>query len=214
MSASKCNYTIFTRDYKDKSRFQLSLNDSLIPFTDEIRFLGITFDSHLTFKAQINEIRNRCHNRLNILKILSNKKRYIKQNILGNIYKALIGSIIDYSFPIINIISESNSHKLQVIQNNAIRTIFKLKFDTSSNTLAENEKRLKLKPVKNRLQDLSNKYIKNSLEKSNNLIVKLVNEYLNGFTSREENISVPLSNCHTTLQLFFPNFYQNADLIS
>ncbi|RNA45058.1 hypothetical protein BpHYR1_034418 [Brachionus plicatilis] len=48
----------------------------------------IKFDENLCFNSQIDFIRALCLDRLNILKILSNA--------LPNIYKTLIGSVIDY----------------------------------------------------------------------------------------------------------------------
>ncbi|RNA37981.1 hypothetical protein BpHYR1_045785, partial [Brachionus plicatilis] len=58
----------------------------------------------------------------NIL-ILSNKKWGLNQNTLGNLYKSLVGSILDYSFPCLNSFSENNIKKLQAVQNTAVRSI-------------------------------------------------------------------------------------------
>ncbi|RNA06133.1 RNA-directed DNA polymerase from mobile element jockey-like, partial [Brachionus plicatilis] len=69
----------------------------------------------------------------NIIKILSNKKWGLNQNTLGNLYKSLVGSIVNYSFPCLNSFSENNIKKLQAIQNTAVRSILKLKYDTPSN---------------------------------------------------------------------------------
>lgn len=207
VAASKCNYIIFSKD-KAKTRLKLKICGELIPYTDRIKFLGMTFDNRLSFSEHIKEIRAKCVSRLNIIKILANQHWKIKKILLGNIYKALIGSIIDYSFPIINVISEISIKKLQVIQNSAIRSIFKLDYDTGSNILADYEGKLKLMPVKHRLSELNDKFIYNSLNHSNPLIVKLSEEYLRGFSSREKiNFSTPLSESYLTLQNYFPNYF-------
>ena len=80
-----------------------------------------------------------CKSRNYILKILSHKKWKPNYKTLGNIYKTLIGSIIDYSFILADTISDHEMARLQVIQNNAVRTIFKLPYDTPSNVLREYE---------------------------------------------------------------------------
>ncbi|RMZ96689.1 hypothetical protein BpHYR1_013479, partial [Brachionus plicatilis] len=56
--------------------------------------------------------------------ILSNKKWSLNQNTLRNLYKSLVGSILDYSFPCLNSFSENNIKKLQAIQNTAVRSSY------------------------------------------------------------------------------------------
>ena len=56
------------------------------------------------------------------MKILSHKSWFLNEKTLIQIYNVLIRSIIDYSSPII---SKTNSNTLQIIQNNALRIIFK-----------------------------------------------------------------------------------------
>ncbi|RNA20190.1 RNA-directed DNA polymerase from mobile element jockey-like [Brachionus plicatilis] len=87
----------------------------------------------LNLNILVDEIKERCNNRLNIIKILSNEKWGLNQNTLGDLYKSLVGSILDYSFPCLNSFSENNIKKLQAIQNTAVRSILKLKYDTPSN---------------------------------------------------------------------------------
>ena len=58
--------------------------------------LGIKFDCYLNDSAQIEKIKEKTKPRLNILKILSYKKRLrIKEITLVQIYKSLIRSIFD-----------------------------------------------------------------------------------------------------------------------
>ncbi|RNA12224.1 RNA-directed DNA polymerase from mobile element jockey-like [Brachionus plicatilis] len=159
----------------------------------EIKFLGIKFDSKLNFNILVDEIKERCNKRLNIIKILSNKKWGLNQNTLGNLYKSLVGSILDYSFPFLNSFSENNIKKLQAIQNTAVRSILKLKYDTPSNIVHhEAFNKLKLLTVSNRLFELSERYVGTGLSHSIPLVVRLVKEY-KGFESRYIECPTPLS---------------------
>ncbi|RNA23268.1 hypothetical protein BpHYR1_033067 [Brachionus plicatilis] len=78
---------------------------------------------------------------------------------------SLIGSILDYSFPCLNSLSEDNVKKLEVIQNSAVRSILKLKYDTPFNILHhEAYNKLKIPAVSNRLCELSERYIRAGLK--------------------------------------------------
>ncbi|GBM97901.1 hypothetical protein AVEN_228336-1 [Araneus ventricosus] len=49
---------------------EIKLNDHVIPFESEIRFLGITFDKKLTFLPHVLNLRKRCERALSILRVL------------------------------------------------------------------------------------------------------------------------------------------------
>ncbi|RNA20405.1 hypothetical protein BpHYR1_037757 [Brachionus plicatilis] len=91
--------------------------------------------------------------------------------------------------------------KLQAIQNTAVRSILKLKYDTPSNIVHhEAFNKLKLLTVSNRLFELSERYYGTGLSNSIPLVVRLVKEYKEGFESRY----IPLCNCYLTISSFFP----------
>ncbi|RNA27073.1 hypothetical protein BpHYR1_012386 [Brachionus plicatilis] len=134
-----------------------------------------------------------------------NKKWGLNQNTLGNLYKSLVGSILDYYFPCLNSFSENNIKKLQAIQNTAVRSFFKLKYDTLSNIVHhEAYNKLKLLTVSNRLFELSERYVGTGLSHSIPLVVRLVKEYKEGFESRYIEYPTPLCNCYLTISSFFP----------
>jgi hypothetical protein len=133
MTAShKCNFTIFSRSKKHTKKIDKSLNVTIngqkISFEKNPKFLGIKFDGYLNGSEHIDEIKEKTKNRLNILRILSFKKRWmINVNVLINIYKSLIRSIIDYSAFLVSFASDSQLERLERIQNEALRIIFKVK---------------------------------------------------------------------------------------
>ncbi|RNA15933.1 hypothetical protein BpHYR1_007674 [Brachionus plicatilis] len=112
-------------------------------------------------------------------------------------WSPLLGSILDYSFPCLNSFSENNIKKLQAIQNTAVRSILKLKYDTPSNIVHhEAFNKLKFLTVSNRLFELSERYVGTGLSHSIPLVVRLVKEYKEGFESRYIEYPTPL--CLTT----------------
>ena len=158
----------------------------------------------LAFDPMVNELKECCNSRL----ILSNKKWGLSAKTLGNLYKSLKGSLLDYSFPCLNSFSETSIKRLQVIQNTAIRSILKLIFDTPSNTLHyEALNKLRIFTVPNRLFDLSERYVRAGLGHSAPLVVRLVNEYRAGFESRFLENPTPLCNCYLVISSFFDTSY-------
>ncbi|RNA18852.1 hypothetical protein BpHYR1_005265, partial [Brachionus plicatilis] len=88
----------------------------------------------------------------------------------------------------------NNIKKLQAIQNAAVRSILKLKYDTPSNIVHhEAFNKLKLLTVSNRLFLLSERYVGTGLSHSIPLVVRLVKEYKEGFESRYIEYPTPLS---------------------
>ena len=75
----------------------LKLMNGFSPKEKELNFLGIYFDDKQSFNKHIHEIKTRCMNRINIIKILSNNKRGLSQNTLSTLYKSHKVKI-NYSF--------------------------------------------------------------------------------------------------------------------
>ncbi|RNA14468.1 RNA-directed DNA polymerase from mobile element jockey-like [Brachionus plicatilis] len=141
----------------------------------------------------IEEIKERCNSRLNLIKILSNKKWGLDLNTLKNLYKSLIGSILDYSFPCLNCLSKTNIKRLEVIQNSAVHSILKLRYDTPSNILHnEAYNKLKLLTVSSRLFELMERYVGTGLSHSIPLVERLMKEYKEGYESRHIEYPTPL----------------------
>ncbi|RMZ95409.1 RNA-directed DNA polymerase from mobile element jockey-like [Brachionus plicatilis] len=192
ISVEKSCSVVFSRYKKESDNLNLKIYGNRKVSQKEINIL-------------VDEIKERCNKRLNIIKILSNKKWCLNQNTLGNLYKSLVGSILDYYFPCLNSFSENNIKKLQAIQNTAVKSFFKLKYDTLSNIVHhEAYNKLKLLTVSNRLFELSERYVGTGLSHSIPLVVRLVEEYKEGFESRYIEYITPLCNCYLTISSFIP----------
>jgi hypothetical protein len=86
MNAKKCQFIIFCRGNKSKNNINISLFNEKIPIVDSIKFLGITLDKQMCFSNCVEDIRERCSDRPNILKILSNKSLKFNTTSLKAIY--------------------------------------------------------------------------------------------------------------------------------
>ena len=187
----KCNYLVFSKNNINESeKLKLRLNNTLLKYDNNPTFLGIRFDNHLTFINQIKYLQQTCNQRLNIIKILSHSSWKLSVKSLVNIYYTLIRSVIDYSAIISPVICKTNFNHLQIIQNNALRTILHVKKIEHLN-IDELHRRAGVEKLDIRLNSLRKKYIDKAIETNNPLIKETITEF-NGFKSRVIRFPTPL----------------------
>ena len=121
ISSSKSATVVFGR--KDKSVIDLKIYDETIPVEKQHKFLGVWFDSRLTWSKHINEIVIKCKKRLNLLKCIAGTEWGKKTDILILVYKGLIRSILDYGCEAYDAASDTLKKKLDSIQYQALKTI-------------------------------------------------------------------------------------------
>ena len=184
MAPEKCSYTIFSLSYKSgdkgtkgviKEELNLSMYNKSISKNNEPLFLGMRFDKYMCFKNQVKYLKKSCNDRLNIIKVLSHKSWNIDTFTLLNLYKSLVRSLLDYSIFIYPLISKTNKKKLQAIQNNAIRIIFKKRHDEL--TVEELHNLASLETLNERNISLRHKYLNSASRNLNPLIVELRNDF-------------------------------------
>ena len=99
LASHKCVFTLYFRDKRDRlkeNNIDIKIRNERFSHDPNPKFLGIKFDRYLNDSAHIKEIREKTQCRLNIHRILSNKKHWkVKESTLINILKPLIRSIID-----------------------------------------------------------------------------------------------------------------------
>jgi hypothetical protein len=96
MNVAKTNYTIFTRSNKANKNYDFKFNGQQIEHDPNPKFLGVIMDERANFAAQVQHIRDKCSSRLNIMMIIAHKSWKLTTRTLTNVYKAPVGSIIDY----------------------------------------------------------------------------------------------------------------------
>ena len=89
-SVNKTLAIIFTRNKKIKHKLSLYIGNNRINIVQETKILGLTFDAKLTWKHHIDNLKDQCSRRLNILKILSAMNWGANQKTLCSTYKAII----------------------------------------------------------------------------------------------------------------------------
>lgn len=112
MSVVKSVVVPFSRS---SERISISLNNNFLAVKTEFKFLGVVFDSSLSWRKHIEYIYNKC------LKCVSGSSWGASKEILVILYKTLIRSVLDYGAIVYDSASPSSLEKLDKIQNTCLR---------------------------------------------------------------------------------------------
>jgi hypothetical protein len=204
MSAKKCSYITFTQSNDSFDKFRFKLFGADIPYNPNPRFLGITFDKRLSFANQLKETKTNCFDRLKIIRILSHKRWMLSKQTLVGIYKALIGSVIDYQAFFSTQLTATRQKSINVVQNAAVRSICKLDFMTNTNELIRNAKTNGLDETHVRAFNLNKKYFEKAILNENPMISTLIRQFKTGFLARPVKHITPLCPYWDLINQSFP----------
>ena len=105
-------------------------------------------------------------------------------------YNALIGSIFTYSFFSLARIAESNLNRLQRVQNRAIRSIYRLEWNSPTIVIHAISNLL---PIRERLLKLGKRYLLKATDNNNANVCLLLQEYIDSKSSiRRKEKDTPL----------------------
>ena len=120
-SASKTNCIHFHRRRHFQPPLLLTLNGSIIPNRDSIKYLGMVVDCKLNWKEHIKAVRTDCLRRLDLLKCISRTSWGSDRTTMLRVYRAIIRSKLDYGCFLYGTASRSSLQLLDSIHNAAIR---------------------------------------------------------------------------------------------
>ena len=101
----------------------LHLNGAQLNAVTLARFLGLLLDSKFNWKPHITDLRKRCLQTLNIVKILSNTSWGADRQSLLRIYRARVRSKLDYGSFIYASASDSNLRPLDTVHHSGLRLV-------------------------------------------------------------------------------------------
>ena len=104
-----------------KAKLNLKLYGEPLKIYPQEKFLGIIFDSNLTFQPHFEDILECCNSRYYCLWLLANKKWRPSPGTLIQIYKQCVRPIFEYGFLSTITISDNIISKIQWLQNKFIR---------------------------------------------------------------------------------------------
>ena len=120
-SPSKTKAIRFSRLRRQEEIPTLFLDQTILPYEVEIKYLVIIFDEKLTFKSHIHSVATNVKLRLNVLKVLSHFTWGADRTSLLRIYKALCLSKIEYGCQIYGSACKTTLDILDVVHNMVLR---------------------------------------------------------------------------------------------
>ena len=100
---------------------QFSLGGVQIPVRSEVKYLGLIFDSKLTWMPHLRNLKNRCSKAMDILRVVSRQKWGADRTVLLRLYRALIRSKLDYGCQAYGSASNSSLKILDPIHHQGLR---------------------------------------------------------------------------------------------
>ena len=153
-SLDKTKAVHFTKKLTVQYPPPIFLHKKAIPYVTENKFLGVTFDSKLSFSSHIAQLKVDCTRILNLMRTVSSNSWGADQYILMKIYRALIKPKLEYGCIVYSTASETLMRGIDSIANEALRiatAVFRTTPNESLYILTNElplEYRRKLMPVK------------------------------------------------------------------
>ena len=99
----------------------LNLDNEPIQFVKEAKFLGLIWDTKLTFEPHIKYLKARCQKSLNLLKVLSRTEWGADRTTLLKLYRSLVRAKLDYGCIVYGSASKKELAKLDPVHNQGLR---------------------------------------------------------------------------------------------
>ena len=120
-SAEKTVAVCFSRKRGMFPEPSLSIKGTPIPVKSEHKFLGIVFNSKLTFGPHIKALRLKCQRKSNLLKVLAHRSWGSDRVCLLRIYRACVRSVLDYGSIVYGSAKPSTLKMLDPVHHQGIR---------------------------------------------------------------------------------------------
>ncbi|XDV25401.1 hypothetical protein PO909_029322 [Leuciscus waleckii] len=120
LSVEKTQFICFSKK-RVKPTIDLKIYGQSLKQVNDLRYLGVWFDSKLTFKNHVQKMVDKCKKAINILKCLSGYNWGASGSSLKRIYIALIRSVFDYGSTVYKTAAKTTLAELDRVQAKALR---------------------------------------------------------------------------------------------
>ena len=147
-AAHKCKVVHFTAPrHKAMRPPTITIGDTLLPVEESTKFLGLWWDSHLSFKKHISVLNSQCKEALNLIRVVAHLKWGGDRDTLLMLYRMIVCSKLDYECIVYGTASSAILRQLDSIQRLALGAFCTSPVSsmyTEANKTPLEERRLKL----------------------------------------------------------------------
>ena len=128
LNPTKSKVLVFTRcpRHKKEGPCHINLFNKVIATETEVEFLGVVFDSYMTWEPQTSKMISKAYSRLNLLRIVAGLTKRRNASLLVKLYRSIILSLFEYASLCVISAAECHLEKLQLLQNQAMRVVLNL----------------------------------------------------------------------------------------
>ena len=166
----------------------MTLKDAVIPYEDQVKFLGVIFDKKLTWGPHIDRLKLNAKKALNIVKVVSSFDWGADRKSLLKLYDAVCRSKLDYACQIYSSACKTRLKELNVVHNLGLRICIGAYITSPIESIYVDSNEL---PLLLRREELSLRYIQRLKCCSENPSAKILG-YCNAQDFRSKNSSKPL----------------------
>lgn len=116
-----------SRVQRNPSKLQLHVQQTHIRPSHTVKYLGITFDHHLTWNPYLKQLTLKAYNRLNLLKRLTGTTWGMAPSTIINTYKAFLRPVLTYGHTAWVSAPQSFYTKLKILERHAFRIAHRIK---------------------------------------------------------------------------------------
>lgn len=128
MNVNKTKAMMISNKKVNTSNVSIKIDNEIIEFVSEIKYLGVIIDSKLNFEKHVDYICKKASRKVGVLNRIKNK---IKTEQRICLYKSIIAPHFEYCPTIIFLLNETQIARLQKIQNRAMRAVMRVNRRTS-----------------------------------------------------------------------------------
>ena len=121
-AAHECKVVHFTAPRHKATRPPtITIGDTLLPVEESTKFLGLWWDSHISFKKHISVLKTQCKEALNLIRVVAHLKWGGDRDTLLMLYRTIVHSKLDYGCIVYGTASSANLRQLDSIHNAGLR---------------------------------------------------------------------------------------------
>jgi hypothetical protein len=148
----------------------VTINGTKLPVTNEVKYLGLILDQKLTWRPHITAKKTQINLKIRQMNWLIGKKSQLTTENKLLLYKAIIKPIWSYGIQLWGCAKLSNTKIIQRMQSKILRMVFNVPWYVSNHTLHKDSK---IPFVEDEINRITNRYIHNLAEHSNDQVSQL-----------------------------------------
>ena len=120
VSIAKTSVVLFSRRVV-KGKVELKYEGKVLKTEKKVRFLGMIFDSRLSWKDHIDYVIDKCNKRINLLKVLTGSRWGADKETMLLVYRGLIRSCMEYGCAVYDLTCKMHKRRSDRVQAQCLR---------------------------------------------------------------------------------------------